>query len=114
MECRLRELREKKGLNQTGMAMILHVSQQTVSRIESGSLIIPIDLAIKSAEYFEVSVDYFLGLTEERSHTTSASRIIHIAKKYEGFLEEYWKLNPKNQKVVDHMIHELLEIQEKS
>lgn len=114
MGCRLRELREKKGLNQTGMAMILHVSQQTVSRIESGSLVIPIDLAIKSAEYFEVSVDYFLGLTEERTYTTSASRIMHIAKKYEGFLEEYWKLNHKNQRAVAHMVHELLEIQKKS
>jgi len=41
MKCRLKELRMARGLTQTGIAMELNVSQQTISRIEMGISDIP-------------------------------------------------------------------------
>ncbi len=113
MKCRLKMLREKRGLNQTGMAMILNVSQQTISRIESGSFRIPIDLAVKAAEYFQVPVDYLLGVTNEVSFTPAISKPLHVARQHEDFLMEYGKLKPEQKRAVGRMIHELFQIQQK-
>ena len=38
---RLRDIREDRDLNQTAVARVLHVSQATYSRYESGALDIP-------------------------------------------------------------------------
>lgn len=62
---RLRALREDRDLNQTEVARLLHVSQTTYSRYESGALDIPSATLIALAEFYRVSVDYLLGLTED-------------------------------------------------
>ena len=61
---RLRHLREDHDLNQLTVARILHVSQTTYSRYESGVLDIPSAALIALAEYYHTSVDYILGLTD--------------------------------------------------
>lgn len=72
---RLRNLREDRDLNQTAVARILHVSQTTYSRYESGSLDIPSGSLIALAEYYGTSVDYLLGLTDEpRPYPRGAAR----------------------------------------
>jgi len=62
---RLRNLREDRDLNQTAVAAVLHVSQTTYSRYESGTLDIPSAALIALAEFYGVSVDYLLDLTDE-------------------------------------------------
>lgn len=62
---RLRNLREDRDLNQTEVAAVLHVSQTTYSRYESGTLDIPSASLIALARFYGTSVDYLLGLTEE-------------------------------------------------
>ena len=62
---RLRNLREDRDLNQTAVAEVLHVSQTTYSRYESGTLDIPSAALIALAEFYGTSVDYLLGLTDE-------------------------------------------------
>ena len=61
---RLRNLREDRDLNQTAVAEVLHVSQTTYSRYESGTLDIPSASLIALAEFYKTSVDYLLGLTD--------------------------------------------------
>lgn len=61
---RLRHLREDRDLNQTAVAEVLHVSQTTYSRYESGTLDIPSSSLIALAEFYKTSVDYLLGLTD--------------------------------------------------
>lgn len=63
---RLRDLREDKDLSQTKVAKILNCSQTTYSRYETGELSIPIDSLIKLAIYFNTSIDYITGLTDEK------------------------------------------------
>ena len=60
---RLRELREDHDLSQTDIADYLGCSQSVYSRYESGERILPVDVLIKLANYYSVSTDYLLGLT---------------------------------------------------
>ena len=61
---RIRDLREDHDLSQTEMARVLCVSQSTYSRYESGALDIPSAALITLAAFYETSVDYLLGLTD--------------------------------------------------
>ena len=61
---RLKELRKKKGISQLRLATDLNTTQNTISRYETGEREPGIDELIKIAEYFNVSVDYLIGRTE--------------------------------------------------
>ena len=61
---RLKELRVKKGLSQLRLATDLNTTQNTISRYETGEREPGIDELIKIADYFNVSVDYLIGRTE--------------------------------------------------
>lgn len=63
---RLRDLREDRDLNQQTLADLLNVSQTTYSRYESGTLDIPSVSLIKLAKFYGTSIDYLLGLTDNR------------------------------------------------
>ena len=61
---RLKELREQKRLNQEGLALMLNVSQSTVSAYEIGERTPDLTTLIAIAEFFNVSLDYLVGLTD--------------------------------------------------
>ena len=63
---RLRDLREDRDLTQQELANLLKVSQTTYSRYESGALDIPSTSLIKLAEFYKTSIDYLLGLTNNK------------------------------------------------
>lgn len=57
-------MREDRDLSQAALAKLLNVSQSTYSRYESGYLDIPSNILIGLARFYQVSVDYILGLTD--------------------------------------------------
>ena len=59
----IRSLRIDRGLTQKQIAEIINVKQNTYSQYEIGVLNYPIDVLIKLADYYHVSVDYLLGRT---------------------------------------------------
>ncbi len=61
---RLKELRKKKGISQLRLATDLNTTQNTISRYETGEREPGIAELIKIADYFNVSVDYLIGRTE--------------------------------------------------
>ena len=61
---RLKELRKKKGISQLRLATDLNTTQNTISRYETGEREPGIDELIEIADYFNVSVDYLIGRTE--------------------------------------------------
>ena len=63
---RIRNLREDRDLTQKAMADILHCSQQVYSNYELGQRDIPTELLIRLSRFHNVSVDYILGLTDEK------------------------------------------------
>lgn len=63
---RLREIREDKDLYQKDIAKILNTTQQVYSEYELGIRIIPLDKIYKLAEFYNTSIDYLTGRTDER------------------------------------------------
>ncbi len=57
---RLKEIRTAKGISQLKLAMDLNTSQNTISRYETGDREPGITELIKTADYFNVSIDYLL------------------------------------------------------
>lgn len=60
----LRSLRESVNLSQARMAKQLGIPQSNLNRYEHNNSATPLEVLIKYADYFDVSLDYILGRTE--------------------------------------------------
>ena len=63
---RLRDLREDNDKKQEDIAAVLSISRQQYQLYESGKREIPFHLVIKLAEFYNVTIDYIAGLTNEK------------------------------------------------
>lgn len=63
---KLRELREDAGISRQRLSSYLCVHQTTYSEYELGKINVPVDVFIKLAKLYGVSIEYILGLTRER------------------------------------------------
>ena len=63
---RLRDMREDHDLTQTSVADFLHIKQNTYSQYENGQRQIPIGMLVSLASFYETSIDYLIGLTDEK------------------------------------------------
>lgn len=66
MYSRIRDLREDADLNQTQVAKYLGMSQTGYSKYETGENDIPAQVLIQLAQFYQVSVDYLLGLSDTK------------------------------------------------
>ena len=62
---RMRALRESVGISQNRFAKEMGVGQSSVNRYESGEASPPYELLVRIADYYDVSLDYILGRTDE-------------------------------------------------
>lgn len=62
---RLKELRRQRRITQQKLAIELGMSQNTISRYESGEREADYQTLILFADYFDVSVDYLLERTDD-------------------------------------------------
>ena len=60
---RLKDLREDHDLTQADVAKILETTRQQVSKWETGVQMMGVDKYIVLAKYYNISLDYLLGLT---------------------------------------------------
>ncbi len=60
---RLKDLREDKDLSIRKLADILHMHRTTYHNYEKGKRELPFELAITLAKYYNVSLDYIAGIT---------------------------------------------------
>lgn len=65
----IRNLREDNDKTQQELADYLHVKQTTYSKYELGKINIPIEVFIKLADYYNVTVDYLLGRSSNPKRT---------------------------------------------
>ncbi len=66
----IRNLREDNDKTQTELADFLNVKQTTYSKYELGKINIPIEVFMKLADYYDVSVDYLLGRTSKKNFSS--------------------------------------------
>ena len=64
---RIRDLREDRDMTQAQVGAALHISQRTYAYYESGQRMIPPQVLCALADFYNVSVDYLLGRTDERN-----------------------------------------------
>lgn len=64
---RLQDLREDHDLRQQDVADILQCQRNVYRRYESGEREVPVWVIITLAEYYNVSTDYLLGLTNRKT-----------------------------------------------
>lgn len=61
---RIRDLREDRDWTQEHVANLLGVRQTTYSKYELGKILVPIDMLIKLADLYHVSLDYLAGRSD--------------------------------------------------
>lgn len=62
----LKAIREDTDTKQKTIASYLGVSQNTYSQYENGVIAMNPEMLVKTADYFNVSVDYLLGSTQNK------------------------------------------------
>ena len=79
---RLKKLREEQGLSQEGLGLRLNVSQSTVSAYEVGERTPDLETLIAIAQFFGVSLDYLVGLSDMkqqlRQSDLTTSELAHL------------------------------------
>lgn len=80
---RLKELREKIGLNQKECAEKLNISRGSISFYENGERLPDIETIYNMSNFFNVSADYLVGLADEPSNNPEINDI----KAYTGLTE---------------------------
>jgi transcriptional regulator with XRE-family HTH domain len=93
---RLRDLRKNKDLNQTDLAKVFDVSQSTIANYELGNKEPSHDMLLKLADFFNVSLDYLLGQTNDprpidQVNEENKQRISKALKDEEPELVEFWQ-----------------------
>ncbi len=85
---RFKKLRLEKKLSLQKIAQDLNVTAQSLSLYEKGQRTINIDLLKRTAEYFKVSSDYLIGISDVATVDTNVKSICE----YTGLTEENIKL----------------------
>ena len=102
LEKRLKETREKLELKEKEIALILGVSNKTVSGYETGYDTIPMKNLINYANAFNLSLDYLFGLTDENK---SYQPIIINKRAIGQNLKELRRINNKTQEYIANKIN---------
>ena len=70
---RIKELRTEKGITQADLAKILKISDRAVGYYENGDREPDYSTLLKIATYFDVSIDYLLGVSDIKNTNTDSS-----------------------------------------
>ena len=96
---RLLELREEKNLTQADVAYAIKTSRTNIGRWEKGLNEPTANYLVLLADFFEVSIDYLMGRTDEfklRSNSEQKISAESISAEEKALLQTYRALNAKN------------------
>ena len=80
---RIKELRKSRKLTQAELSQLFGLSKTAIVNYENGSRKVPLELIVKFAEFFEVSIDDLTGMVTDRTVLVSADeRTIRVAKRW--------------------------------
>lgn len=68
MGARIRELRKSSGMAVTELAETIGIDHSTLSNYEAGRKSPSNEIATRLCRYFDVSMDYLMGLTDDPTH----------------------------------------------
>lgn len=100
MESRIKQLRENRGLIQEILASELGITQQMLSKYERDVLCIKVDVLKRIAEYFNVTTDYLLGVSEVKRDLQGQLKVNKTLDTYYDLIEIYKGLDEYDQEMV--------------
>lgn len=96
---RIKDLRKKRKLTQAELSDSINIGQSTLANFENGKRTIPVDIVIQLAQFFNVSADYLLGL----SNSPDAKEVIHgeqLSTDEKKLIDNYRTLNSDGKQIV--------------
>lgn len=75
---RLLELRKDAGLTQDELADILNINKHSISSYERDKSEPPDAIKIAIAQYFNVSIDYLLGMTDNPASVSRERKVVRL------------------------------------
>lgn len=100
MGSRIKQLRENRGLIQEILASELGITQQMLSKYERDVLCIKVDVLKRIAEYFNVTTDYLLGVSEVKRDLQGQMKVNKTLDTYYDLIEIYKGLDEYDQEMV--------------
>lgn len=100
MESRIKLLREKRGLIQEILAAEIGITQQMLSKYEKDITIIKVDVLKRLAEYFNVTTDYLLGISDVKRDLTGQIKMNETLDEYYDLIEVYRRMDRYDQEMV--------------
>ena len=91
MESRIKMLREKRGLIQELLAVEIGVTQQMLSKV---------DVLKRIAEYFNVTTDYLLGLSDMKRDLSGQIKMNETLDEYYDLIEVYRRMDGYDREMV--------------
>ena len=100
---RIRDLREDADKTQSELASYLNTTAQYYGKYESGEREIPFSRAIRLADYYNVSIDYLAGRTDELNISTCVCN-----EEERRLIRLYRMLSERNRGKMELFIEQLL------
>lgn len=103
---RLKDIREDKDLDQSDIAKVLKSTQQQISKYEKGIQKMGADKYLKLAEYYNISLDYIMGLidTPRALIEKTVPTVQALTEKQKKLLKAYSE-NPQLQEAIDKLLN---------
>jgi len=106
---KLKEIRESKNMNKKEFANFLGLKYTTYNNYETGTREPASDFLIQISETFDVSIDYLLGLKDNKeilhSYELKSEEYLHIKK--------YRRLDDTGKKTIDNVLDTMLNYKER-
>ncbi len=113
MQGKIKEIRLSRHMTQREIGEIVGVAQQNFSRYEQDITVIPIDILIKLSEFFNVTTDYLLGVSDIKRNIEGQMRVNRIMDECYEFLEVYKTLNKDDKELIWAMTEKIKELRTK-
>ena len=111
IENRIRELRRSHNMSQEALGTIINTTQQAVSKMEKDTCTISTDLLIRMAEYFNVTTDYILGLSDIKRDLSGQIRMNQEMDQCYNIVLRYNNLTDTNKKTLRCILKRLEQAQ---
>lgn len=109
MASRIKEVRESRHLIQEIVANEIGVTQQVFSKYERDITNIKVDVLIKLAEYFNVTTDYLLGLSDVKRDLQRQVEMNKDLDEYYELIEAFKSLDNYDKELLWNIVQKLKE-----
>lgn len=103
----LKKLRQQYGISQQRLANAIGVSQPSINKYENHNIEPDIGILIKMADYFNTSIDYIVGRTEEQGKM-ARQEPFYLSKEEKETVMGYRSLSPEEKVCVRLVMQTIL------